>query len=231
MQSRTMNRPFVFAHFAITADGKISTHRRTPAQFTSASDKRRLQEVRAASDAILVGRGTLSADTMSMGLSAPDLRASRIARGCPPEPLRVIVSNAGRLKPDWKVFRRPAPPPIIFSTTRMPERVRTRLAAVADVFLFDRAEVDLLASLRILRSDFGVNRLVCEGGGELLRSLAALDLVDAIRLTVAPVVFGGFSAPTLTGAPGQFLIPQREFRIVRMAVVENECCLELRRAR
>ncbi len=224
-----MNRPFVLAHFAMTADGKISTRALTPSRFTSAADKRRLQETRAESDAIVVARGTVAADTMSMGLSAPDLQASRVARGQPPEPLRVIVSNAGRLDPAWKVFRHPAPPPIIFSTTRMPSRVRASLSSLAELFLFESREVDLLAALRILRSDFSVKRLVCEGGGTLLRSLAALDLVDAIRLTVAPVVFGGKSAPTLTGRPGSFLHPLREFRIVRHVVVGNESCIELRR--
>jgi len=111
----------------------------------------------------------------------------------------------------------------------MPSRVRASLSSLAELFLFESREVDLLAALRILRSDFSVKRLVCEGGGTLLRSLAALDLVDAIRLTVAPVVFGGKSAPTLTGRPGSFLHPLREFRIVRHVVVGNESCIELRR--
>ena len=62
----------------------------------------------------------------------------------------------------------------------------------------------------------------------MLRSLASLDLVDEIFLTIAPVVFGGRLAPTLTGLPGDFLEPPREFEIVRQSVLDGECFLELR---
>jgi len=226
-----MKRPFVLAHFAMTADGKISTRAFTPARFTSPADKRRLQETRAEADAVLAGRGTVAADSMSMGLSARDLRGARVARGLPPVPLRVIVSNAGRFDLGWKVFHYAASPLVIFSTTRMPERLRSEIARHAELFLFRGRAVDCPRALQILRSDFGVKRLVCEGGGTLLRTLAEQDLVDGIRLTIAPVIFGGRRAPTLTGLPGGFLRPPGGFRIVRQSVAGDECCLELLRAR
>ncbi|MEI6073819.1 MAG: RibD family protein, partial [Verrucomicrobiae bacterium] len=222
-----MKRPFVLAHFAMTADGKISTRAGTPSRFTSVADKRRLLEARAEADAVLAGRGTVEADAMSMGISAKDLREARAARGLPPVPLRVIVSNAGRFDLDGKVFRYSASPLVIFSTTRMPERLRPEVARRAELFLFRGREVDLSRALEILRAEFGVKRLVCEGGGALLRSLAGLGLVDGIRLTVAPVIFGGRLAPSLTGLPGSFLLPPREFRITRQTMIGDECCLEL----
>ena len=223
------HRPFVVAHFAITADGKTSTRAFTPALFTSPADKRRLQEIRAGADAILAGRGTVETDSMSMGLSRLDLRRDRVSRGLPPVPLRVIVSNAGDLDPGWKAFKYSASPLVVFSTRRMPARLRSAIAHNAELFLFSGRTVDLRKALEILRSEFGVKRLVCEGGGTLLRSLASLDLVDGIFLTIAPVVFGGRLAPTLTGLPGAFLDPPREFEIVRQSVLAGECFLELRR--
>ncbi len=222
-------RPFVLAHFAMTADGKTSTRRRTPSLFTSPSDKLRLQEVRAGADAILVGRGTVAADTMSMGLSRRELQRERVECGMSPAPLRVIVSNAGRLDGKWKVFQSPVSPLLIFSTRRMSLRMRAEVARRAELFLFPEQTVDLRGMLEILRRDFGVRRLVCEGGGTLLRSLAALDLVDGLCLTVAPVVFGGRLAPSLTGLPGDFLTPVREFQIIRHSVLGAECFVELRR--
>ena len=223
------NRPFVAAHFAMTADGKTSTRAFTSALFTSPADKRWLQEVRAGADAIMTGRGTVEADSMSMGLSRQDLLKERVSRGLPPSPLRVIVSNAGNLDPGWKVFEYNASPRVVFSTRRMPLGLRAAIANKAELFLFSGRSVDLRKALEILRSEFGVKRLVCEGGGTLLRSLASLDLVDGIFLTVAPVVFGGRLAPTLTGLPGAFLEPPREFEIVRHSVLDGECFLELRR--
>lgn len=229
--TRAVKRPFVLAHFAITADGKISTRAFTPARFTSPADKRRLQETRAMADAVLAGRGTVTMDNMSMGLSAKDLREARSARGLPPVPLRVIVSNSGRVDLDGKAFRYPASPLVIFSTSRMPERLRADVARRAELFIFSGKSVDLLGALQILHTDFGVKRLVCEGGGTLLRALAEKDLLDGIRLTVAPIVFGGSSAPTLTGLPGEFLRPPREFRFTQFSVENDECLLEAVRCR
>jgi riboflavin biosynthesis pyrimidine reductase len=144
-------------------------------------------------------------------------------------PLRVIVSNAGNLDPAWKVFKYTASPLVIFSTSRMPARLRAGIARKAELFLFPGRTVDLQKSLEVLRSEFGVKRLVCEGGGTLLRSLAELDLVDGICLTIAPAIFGGRMAPTLTGLPGAFLDRPREFEIVHQSVLNGECFLELRR--
>ncbi|MFZ4774798.1 MAG: RibD family protein [Terrimicrobiaceae bacterium] len=224
-------RPFVLAHFAMTADGKTSTRSFTPSLFTSPADKSRLQEVRAGADAILAGRGTVGADTMSMGLSREDLRQERVSRGQPPVPLRVIVSNSGKLDINWKVFKYKASPLVVFSTRRMPLALRAEIARKAELFLFSGRSVDLPRVLEILRTEFQVKRLVCEGGGTLLRSLATHDLVDGICLTVAPVIFGGRLAPTLTGLPGDFLTPPREFKIVRQSVLDGECFLEFRRKR
>ncbi len=97
-------RPKIHAHFAMTADGKISTRNLTPSQFTSPADKARISEIRSQHDAILDGRGTVAADTMSMRLSSEKLRAARIMQGLPPEPLRVVISNAGKIDPAWKIL-------------------------------------------------------------------------------------------------------------------------------
>ncbi len=223
-------RPFVLAHFAITADGKISTRAFTTTQFTSRADTRRLQETRTKADAVLAGRGTVEADNTSMGLPAKDLREARKAKGLPPAPIRVMVSNSGRVDLDGKVFSYSASPLVVFSTSRMPERLRSRVTRRADLFIFPGKTVDLPAALKILREDFGVKRLVCEGGGRLLRALAERDLVDGIRITVAPKVFGGRFAPTLTGLPGAFLNPPREFRFIRHSVEGDECILDAIRA-
>lgn len=223
--------PKITAHFAITTDGKISTKNRTPSLFTSPADKERLRTVRAAHDAILAGRGTVAADTMSMRLTDAALRKEREISGLPPEPLRVIISNTGRLDPAWKVFQPGGSPVVILSTTRMPERTRAALPHLCDLHLFDSGCVPLIPALQMLRADYNVKSIVCEGGGELVRSLAELDLLVEIQLTVAPVVFGGATAPTLTGLPGSFLPATLDFRIKSMEQIGDECVLNLIRSR
>ena len=129
---KIVDRPFVVAHFAMTADGKTSTRAFTPALFTSPADKSRLQDIRAEADAIMAGRGTVATDSMSMGLSRVDLRKKREKSGLPPVPLRVIVSNAGKLDPAWKVFKYQDSPLVVFSTQKMPTELRAKVAQMAN---------------------------------------------------------------------------------------------------
>src|SRR5260221_464093 len=82
------SRPLVTVHFALTIDGKVSTVGHTPAQFTSARDKQRLLEVRSKKDAILVARGTLEKNPMSLGLPDHALRQQQLPSGASEEPLR-----------------------------------------------------------------------------------------------------------------------------------------------
>ena len=207
-------RPFVTANFAITADGRISTRNFTPSDFSSKRDKRRLVGIRASCDAVLVGARTLAADTMTLGI--PGIRAKK-------PPLRVIVSNSGRIAPALRVFQGDGAPVVIFTTGKMPATVRDALSSVADIFIHPSPAVDLALALAILRADYGVKRLVCEGGGTLLRSFASADLLDELHLTICPRIFGGRAAPTLTGVPGKFLPKSTQLRLMEMRRIGDEC--------
>src|SRR5205085_6594430 len=90
-------RPFVAVTFAMTLDGKITTKNYTPVDFTSREDKTHLLRQRALGDAVLIGHSTLKHDNVRLGLPDPKLREERVARGQAPYPLRVILSNEGRI--------------------------------------------------------------------------------------------------------------------------------------
>ncbi len=221
------DRPFVTANFAITADGRISTRNATPADFSSPRDKRRLLEIRAACDAVLAGMKTIATDQMTMGLPADDLRAIREAKGMPAYPTRVLLSASGRIDPALRVFTRDFSPIIVFSTTRMPRRVREALAGKTTLHLHERA-VDLAAMLRTLRREHAVKRLVCEGGPRVFRALLVADLIDELHLTISPRIFGGTKAPTLTGIAGDFLPRSTTLTLREMRVIDGECFLRYR---
>jgi len=228
MSTRSLPRPFVTANFALTWDARISTRKGTPANFSSARDKRRLVEIRAGMDAVLVSAKTVAADNMSMGLPDPKLRAARAARRQSAYPLRVLVTNSGRIDPKLRLFEKTFSPIIIFSTTRMPARTRAALADKADLWLQDAAGVNLTTMLATLRTEYGVKRLVCEGGAQIFRSLLEAGLIDEIHTTLVPRIFGGRDAPTLTGIAGKFLPRSVELRLKTMEVIEGECFLRYR---
>src|SRR6476619_2505329 len=97
------NRPFVVATFAMTADGKVTTKNFGPVDFTSREDKLHLFRQRALADAVLLGHTSLERDNVRLGIPE-DFRQARIKRRQAPAPLRVIVSNKGRIDSRLKIF-------------------------------------------------------------------------------------------------------------------------------
>lgn len=225
---KKLRRPFVTANFAITWDARISTRRGTPSDFSSPRDKQRLVEIRAACDAVLVSAKTIAADSMTMGLPDADLRQARVQRGQREYPLRVLLTNSGRIAPTLRIFEKDFSPIVIFSTTRMPALTRDALADKADVWLYDKAAVDLADMLATLRAEYGVKRLVCEGGAQVFRALLEAGLVDELHTTIAPRIFGGQGAPTLTSIAGKFLAQSMELQLRDMETIGDECFLRYR---
>src|SRR5207247_9960725 len=100
--SHIRKRPFVVATFAMTADGKVTTKNFGPVDFTSCEDKLHLFRQRALADAVLIGHTSLERDNVRLGLPA-ELQEFRIKRGQSRSPLRVIVSNKGRIDDGLKI--------------------------------------------------------------------------------------------------------------------------------
>src|SRR5215210_6207419 len=158
------SRPRVIVNFAMTWDGKISTRNKTRSDFSSKRDKHRLLEIRALGDAVLVGKNTVEKENMSIGLPDAVLREERVRRGKSAYPIRVIVTNSGRLDPAMPVFAKTFSPVLIYSTKRMAKRTRAALGKSASIHISKSANVDLLEMLQHLRREHGVKCLVCEGG-------------------------------------------------------------------
>lgn len=212
----------------MTLDGKITTKNFSPVDFTSREDKTHLLRQRALGDAVLIGHSTLKHDNVRLGLPDPKMREERSARGQSAYPLRVIVSNEGRIDPGLKIFQVDISPIVIFSTTRMPVRSQKALRQKATLHLSAERKVDLVWMLQQLHRDYGVRTVACEGGATLFRALLEADLVDQLNLTIAPFLFGGAKAPTLTGLSKEFLPRSVRCTLTDMRVVGEECFLTYR---
>src|SRR5215475_3404905 len=91
-----MKRPFVIATFAMTVDGKVTTKNLSPVDFTSREDKLHLFRQRASADAVLLGHTSLKRDNVRLGVPAK-MQEARLKRHQGRSPLRVIVSNEGKI--------------------------------------------------------------------------------------------------------------------------------------
>jgi 2,5-diamino-6-(ribosylamino)-4(3H)-pyrimidinone 5'-phosphate reductase len=220
-------RPFVVATFAITADGKVTTKNFGPVDFTSRDDKLHLFRQRASADAVLIGHTSLERDNVRLGLPA-DLQELRTTRGQSRSPMRVIISNKGRIDERLKIFQSDISPIIVFSTKRMPQKNQKALQTKATLHLTDAEHVDLAVMLETLRNQYKVRTLACEGGPTLFRALLEEDLIDQLNLTIAPYMFGGATAPTLTGLNDKFLPASIHCSLIDARTIENECFLTYR---
>jgi riboflavin-specific deaminase-like protein len=221
------NRPFVVATFAMTADGKVTTKNFGPVDFTSREDKLHLFRQRALADAVLLGHTSLERDNVRLGVPA-ELQELRVKYGQSRSPLRVIVSNKGKIDERLKIFQSDVSPIIIFSTKRMPPKNQETLRKKATLHLTGAKQVDLAAMLKALRKEYNVRTLACEGGPTLFRSLLEQGLIDQLNLTISPYMFGGAKAPTLTGLSKEFLPASVRCSLIDVRKVGEECFLAYR---
>jgi 5-amino-6-(5-phosphoribosylamino)uracil reductase len=215
------------ATFAVTVDGKVTTKNLSPVDFTSREDKLHLFRQRALADAVLIGHTSLKRDNVRLGLPA-ELQEVRLKDRQSRCPLRVIVSNEGKIDSRLKIFQSDISPIIIFSAKRMPRKYRQALEKKATLHLSDADRVDLAAMLRILRNKYKVGTVACEGGPTLFRALLERGLIDQLNLTIAPYMFGGAKAPTLSGLSKEFLPASVHCSLIDMRTIDDECFLTYR---
>jgi len=167
-------------------------------------------------DAIMVGRGTLEADTMSM-LVPEELRKGR------PAPARVVVSRSGSWDLAHPLFKHDTP--IYLCTIGGVPSTTVDLPQVTEL------HADNLGKLLELLSQQGVQHIHCEGGGELIHALGEIDAIDTLHLTVAGhSAFSGSQAPTLTGVLSDYLPASRHFSLSHFEPTMNgECFLTYQR--
>src|SRR6266567_1651471 len=225
--SRIPSRPFVVATFAMTVDGKTTTRNFTPVDFTSREDKLHLFRQRALADAVLIGHTSLKRDNVRLGLPT-EMQESRVKRGRNRCPLRVIVSNEGRIDHRLNIFQSNVSPIVIFSTKRMPQKYQRALEKKTTLHLSDTKNVDLAGMLQTLRNKYKVRTVACEGGPTLFRALLEQGLIDRLNLTIAPYMFGGAKAPTLTGVSKNFLPASVHCSLSNMRTTGDECFLTYR---
>ncbi len=197
-----MNRPFVFINVAMTVDGKIDTFQHKGATISSERDKERVDRLRAEADAVMVGGKTLLDEDPKLTVKSEALHAERVARDLSPNPMKVGIVTEAHLNPESS-FLNEGPASIVIFTTRWTSKHHISLlkSRGVDVYVDDSEKVNVPRALETLK-EIGVERLMVEGGATLNFELLRLGLVDEVTAYMAPMIFGGASAPTLAAGSG-----------------------------
>jgi len=191
----------VVVNAATSIDGKLSTRERTQVEISSQEDFQRVDRLRADSDAVMVGVGTVVADDPSLTVEDPALRERRRERGDPEHPARVVADSRIRTPADASILDDRADSYLLVSEAAPPDSVDRMEAGGVTVIVTGENRVDLQAALSEL-ADHGIDQLMVEGGGELIFSLFEAELVDRLSVYVGPTIIGGREAPTLADGEG-----------------------------
>jgi diaminohydroxyphosphoribosylaminopyrimidine deaminase/5-amino-6-(5-phosphoribosylamino)uracil reductase len=175
----------------MSLDGCIGLPGPRPLKLSGPEDLRRVHQLRAQSDAILVGVGTVLADD-------PKLTVNRDLVGKPGRnPTRVVLDASLRTPPGSHVLDGTAPTLIFHGRKGGALAGGAQLARVAA----DRhGFLDLKAVLADLGSR-GVESLMVEGGATVLGEFFRAGLVDEFTVYLAPRFVGEPDAPRVYAGP------------------------------
>lgn len=190
----------VLVNAAMSADGKLSSRRREQIAISGDADFARVDRLRAEADGIAVGVGTVLADDPSLVRHDEPYRRDQRGPDADP-PVRVVADSRCRTPPDADVLAGD-PDTFLLTSEAAPAEKRNALReSGAKTVVAGSERVDLVEAFNRLEAA-GPERLLVEGGGELIFSLFEAGLVDELTVYVGNVIFGGRDAPTLADGDG-----------------------------
>jgi 5-amino-6-(5-phosphoribosylamino)uracil reductase len=204
-------RPYVLLSTAISVDGRIDGTGPARLVLSGLADLDRVDAERAASDAIMVGAGTIRRDDPRLLVRSAERRAARAARGLPEHPAGVTITASGQLDPSLRFFDRPwsgeptgpggPPERLVYCASPVVMAARGRLGGLAEII--DIGDPPRLPEVLADLAGRGVRRLMVEGGASLGTQFLTSGLVDELHLVIAPFFVGDAAAPRFAG-PGRY---------------------------
>lgn len=218
---------FVFINAAMSADGKIATFERKKVRISGEEDLDRVDELRANSDVIVVGIGTVFADNPSLCVKSMKRREERVKGGKEENPIRVVVDSKAKTPLDSDLLTKGSGRRIIVVSKGAPADRIALLRSRAEIIIAGKDEVDLKTMLNRLE-EMDVKRIMVEGGATLNWSFVSQNLVDEIYAFIAPTIIGGANAPSLVDGDGFKANKSVNLRLIDLQRVDEGVLLKWR---
>ena len=192
----TKGRPHVTVKLAISADGKVGLAGRKPATISGEAARERVFQIRAASDAILVGIGTVLSDDPQLTCRLPGMFER--------SPVRVVLDEDLRVPLATSVVATVRETPTWVFTSHRPSAIAEEILQQKGCKVFrveeDKGRLDLNQVLKEL-AEQGITRCLVEGGPIVASGLVAANLVDEAILLRGEKTIGETGIGPLEGMP------------------------------
>ena len=182
-----MDRPKVIINAAMSVDGKIALVGGKRIKISDEDDFKRVHEMRASVDAILVGINTILKDDPKLTVKEKYVKNAK-------NPVRVILDSKLKISHNARVLNNMAK--TIIATTENAKHIELN----AEIIRCGKGKVDLKCLLNELWKR-GIRSVMVEGGGTVISSFLREKLVDELNVFVGSLVIGG-DAPSLVEGIG-----------------------------
>ncbi|MDY7229586.1 RibD family protein [Hyalangium rubrum] len=194
-------RPYVICHMVPSVDGRIDVTRWKLPPSALAEYERTAQTFDA--DAWMIGRISMEpyagkARVPTRKTPGPISRTDFIARS-DAESYAIALDPSGKLT--WKSNSIDEEHVITVLTEQVSDDYLAFLQSKGVSYLFGgKTELNLKRVLEKLRKEFGIKKLLLEGGGKINGSFLAAGLIDELSVLVAPIADGSIGTPSLFDA-------------------------------
>lgn len=197
-----MQRLFVSMNMAESLDGKIASFERGPAKLGTAYDSKRMLEIRAEQDVVVMGARTFEAYPKPLLVKSAALRRARQKRRQTAEPATAIVSSRLDFKANtpWEMAKGVLR--LVFCGRHASRKAILRLRKNGVYVVVCRGERPSADEILQEFAKIGFRRILLEGGGEFNAIFFKQDLVDRLYITLCPLLIGGATAPSFFEGQG-----------------------------
>ena len=191
-------RPYITLSCAMSIDGYLDSESPRRLAMSNAADFDRVDQLRAESDAVMVGASTVRRDDPRLLVRSEERRMLRLASGLPSSPVKVTVTCSGDLPATSAFFCAGDVEKLVYCPKATESRLRGELGDVATVV--GLGEQVTMPEVADDLAERGVGRLMIEGGGKVHTQFLIDNLVDELQLVIAPFFVGESRAPRFVGA-------------------------------
>ena len=208
-------RPFFTLKLGLSLDGRIADHTHSSRWITGPESREMVQAMRRASDAILVGAGTVRHDNPSLW-PRPDGKRN---------PWRIVVARNAPLPLDAQLFTDEHAARTIVAAPKGWQPACVRKIRKTGATVLELPKNGFLPALARELGKLGILRVLCEGGGILAGELIQAGLVDELCVFLSPMLIGGPVGATGNAQWRLDLAPR--FELAASHPVGKDLCLRL----